>query len=138
MEQAQAFNSVHSDSGLFGLYGICNGEGAEDMANVLAQQLKGTTGPISQVELNRSKNQLTSNLLFQLETRSLQLEDIGKSLIVMGKVEPRTEIIEKIKKVTAEDIQRVGAKMLKSPVTVAAYGDIAKLPRYDLIAKMFQ
>jgi len=137
VEQAQAFNSIFSDSGLFGVYGMARGDAAADLVTVLSEQLKATAGPVSAVELNRSKNQLASNMLFQLETRSMQLEDLGKQMLLFGRIPPSKEIIEKINNVTAADIQRVGEKMLKTPVSVAGYGDVGYIPRYDLIQKSF-
>lgn len=44
---------------------------------------------------------------------------------------------KEIRSLTAKDLHAQVQKLLKSPPTLAALGDIANIPRYDLIAKRF-
>jgi predicted Zn-dependent peptidase len=61
------------------------------------------------------------------------LEDLGRSIITFGKVKSPEEICADIDAVTEDDIRRVASEMLKTNPTVAAYGNVSRLPRYDQI-----
>ncbi len=47
------------------------------------------------------------------------------------------EFIDEIRAVKPSDITAAVRKLLKTPPTLAALGDIANIPRYDLVAKRF-
>ena len=64
-------------------------------------------------------------------------EDIGRQTLVYGeRVSPET-LTAQIAAVTAADLNAVAKAMLKTPPSVAVYGDTTCVPRYDLIAKQF-
>jgi hypothetical protein len=46
--------------------------------------------------------------------------------------------VSEIQKLTPDVISKVVGKMLKTPPTVAALGDITNVPRYDAIAARFR
>lgn len=137
MESAISFNSIFEDTSLFGIYGTVAPEGAAQMVDVLAQAAVNMSGPVGEVELSRAKKQLKSAVQMQLETRALQLEDTGRQVLIYGRVKSATEIGAEIDAVTAADIQRTAAKMLKTVPSVAALGDLSHMPRYDDISKHF-
>jgi len=95
-------------------------------------------GPVREEELNRAKNQLKSALFMQLESRSLLLDDIGRQMLIYNKVQSPQEIAQIIDKVTDKDIIRVATQMLKTNPSMAAAGDLSKVPRYDDISNEFK
>lgn len=63
-----------------------------------------------------------------LESRPVVFEDIGRQVLATGERKRPEEFMEKIRAITAEDIQRVSSQMLRSKPAVAALGDLRKLP----------
>merc|ERR1739844_50962 len=66
VESCAAFNTSYSDTGLFGVYGVCQPDRAGDMCTAIAKTLTGL-GSVSAEELARAKAMLKGNLLRQLD-----------------------------------------------------------------------
>ena len=137
VESCTCFNSIFTDSSLFGIYGTCLPEKSGELVDIMAKEFERMGGPVEAAELSRAKNQLRSAVYMQLESRALKLEDIGRQVITYGKVQTAQDISKQIEAVTPEDIQRVAKRMLQTPVTIAAAGDLTSLPRYEQIQKRF-
>lgn len=138
VESATCFNSIFDDSSLFGIYGSCAPQDAAHLVNVISQEALNTSEAVDATELSRAKNQLRSAVLMQLEQRGMQFEDIGRQVSTYGEVRSPTQICAQIDAVTEKDIRGVAAKMLATTPSVAAYGNLSALPRYDVIARSFQ
>ncbi|KAI0883561.1 peptidase M16 inactive domain-containing protein [Annulohypoxylon maeteangense] len=112
VESCQAFNHSYTDSGLFGIAAQCQPERTSDMLNVMCQELKalaletGFAG-LKEQEVSRAKNQLRSSLLMNLESRMIELEDLGRQVQVHGRKIPVQEMCRKIEKLTVKDLRRV-------------------------------
>jgi len=133
INSATSFNSIHTDSSLFGIYGTAHPQQAQKLVEVVSEECKRMAGPVNAEELARAKTQLKSAVLMQLETRGLKLEDLGRQLITYNKVKSASEICAEIDAVSASDLQRTASNMLKTRPSVAAQGDLSLLPRYDSI-----
>jgi len=76
-----AFHHVYLDSGLFGLQISVHPQFVSQTANLIAQQLDSITRPmrggIDEGDLRRARNQLKSSLAMALESRMVQVEDLG-------------------------------------------------------------
>jgi len=138
IESANSFNSIHSDSSIFGIYGTSAPDQAGNLVDMLSREFVKMTGEVDATELSRAKNQLKSSVNMQLEVRGLQLEDLGRQLMTYGLIHTPAELCAKIDAVQAADIQRVASDMLKTPVSVAVHGNTAHVPRYDVIARRFK
>lgn len=137
-ESCTCFNSIFTDSSLFGIYGTSLPEKSRNLVDVISKEMIRMTGPVDATELSRAKNQLRSAVYMQLESRSLKLEDIGRQVMVYGKIQSATDLSKQIESVTAEDIQRVAKAMIATPVSIAAAGDLTTLPRYEQIQRAFK
>ncbi|KAL8782769.1 MAG: hypothetical protein Q9195_009574 [Heterodermia aff. obscurata] len=116
VESCLAFNHSYTDSGLFGISGSCTPARVGHMLDVMCRELQHLTfdsGPrsLQDVEVNRAKNQLRSSLLMNLESRMVELEDLGRQVQVHGRKVGVREMCSKIDKLTVEDLRRV-AKMV--------------------------
>ncbi|KAF9967337.1 Mitochondrial-processing peptidase subunit alpha [Mortierella alpina] len=89
-------------------------------SNVIVRELELTTrtgkGGIAQGELDRAKNQLRSSVLMNLESKMVQLEDLGRQVQVHGHKVPVEELCAKIEKVTRQDMVRVARRVFGSQV----------------------
>ncbi len=72
-------------------------------------------------------------LMMNLEARPVVFEDIGRQVLASNERKEPQEFCQMIVKVTAEDIQRVATRMLRSKPSVAALGDLSRLPEYHAI-----
>lgn len=137
-ESCTCFNSIFTDSSLFGIYGTALPDKAHSLVDVMSKEVIRMTGPVDATELARAKNQLRSAVYMQLESRTLKLEDIGRQVITYGQVQSAQDISQQIEAVTPEDIQRIAKSMIATPVTIAAAGDLTSLPRYEQIQRAFK
>tara|TARA_B110000003_G_C16399536_1_gene437721 strand:- start:444 stop:686 length:243 start_codon:yes stop_codon:yes gene_type:complete len=63
-----------------------------------------------------------------LESRMLLAEDMARQVATYGFRESPGLLMERIEKVTAEDLVRVANRAINSKPTIVAYGDISKIP----------
>lgn len=122
IDSCVAFNHSYTDSGLFGIAASCIPSQAGRLVDVICNQLsdvmseRGIRTP-SIIEVNRAKNQLRSSLLMNLESRLVELEDLGRQVQVHGYKIGVKEMCEKIDRVTVDDIKRVARLVFKGQVT---------------------
>merc|ERR1712129_352229 len=113
VESAEAFTTFHSDSGLFGIQGSCVPSKSKDLVHVFMEHLYKCTSPLkNHQELIRAKNIVKCNVLTQLESRLIIMEDLGRQMLTYGKRESILEMCSKIDAVTADDIQRISVDLL--------------------------
>merc|ERR1712217_988826 len=91
------------DSGLFTIYATVVPDNADKFVTVIARIFKGLTR-ISPDELQRAKNALKSSIHMNLEMRAVMMEDIGRQLILSGKVGTAQEFGRMVDAVTHEDL----------------------------------
>ncbi|GAN06395.1 mitochondrial processing peptidase [Mucor ambiguus] len=128
VESCQAFNHCYTDSGLFGIAGSCQPEYANALVEVICRELdivaRGDVGQlaVTETELNRAKNQLKSSLLMNLESRMVQLEDLGRQIQVHGKKTGIDEMLANIDKVDVSELRRVASRVVRGAVSVTSGG----------------
>lgn len=111
-----AFNHSYTDSGLFGISSSCSPSKVINMLDVMCRELQALTldtgfSALQTTEVNRAKNQLRSSLLMNLESRMVELEDLGRQVQVHGRKVGVREMCRKIDELTVQDLRRV-AKMV--------------------------
>lgn len=88
VDYCQAFHHCYQDTGLFGMAISVTPEFVGRVPQIVAAQLDSVTrqvrGGIGENELRRAKNQLKSSLMFGLESRQLQVEDLGRQVQMSG------------------------------------------------------
>lgn len=120
IENCAAFNHSYTDSGLFGITVSCLPSHAKLVAPVICSQLAYCTskfsGGLTLSDVSRAKNQLRSSLLMNLESKMVELEDVGRQVQVTGKRLAVQEMCDKIDALTVSDITRVATRVLKTGV----------------------
>ncbi|KAF2723703.1 hypothetical protein K431DRAFT_282797 [Polychaeton citri CBS 116435] len=112
VENCMAFNHAYTDSGLFGISAACGTQFVPRMLDTMARELSLLSaetglGRLTETEVMRAKNQLRSSLLMNLESRMVELEDLGRQVQVHGKKVGVKEMCERIEGVTIADLRRV-------------------------------
>ncbi|CAG8956600.1 hypothetical protein HYFRA_00011911 [Hymenoscyphus fraxineus] len=116
VESCVAFNHGYTDSGIFGISASCSPSKVHSMLDVMCRELQALTletgySSLHPTEVNRAKNQLRSSLLMNLESRMVELEDLGRQVQVHGRKIGVREMCRKIENLTVKDLRRV-AKMV--------------------------
>ncbi|KAH7067356.1 peptidase M16 inactive domain-containing protein [Paraphoma chrysanthemicola] len=127
VESCVAFNHSYTDSGLFGIAASCAPQQVAQMLEVMCRELKSLgdeTGyaALKAGEVQRAKNQLRSSLLMNLESRMVELEDLGRQVQVHGRKVGVKEMCRKIEEVTVADLRRVARQVFGGQVQNAGNG----------------
>ena len=127
VESCVAFNNSYTDSGLFGISASCNPRLAGHMLDVMCRELQSLTldkghSSLQIAEVNRAKNQLRSSLLMNLESRMVELEDLGRQVQVHGRKVGIKEMCKKIDSLTVQDLRRVARQVFQGRVMNAGQG----------------
>lgn len=89
IEHCASFHHIYNDSSLFGLFasfvpaasGQAGGNTPAQILPHLVHQLSLLLyTPVPDIELRRAKNQLTSSLMMALESRAIEVEDLGRQV----------------------------------------------------------
>ncbi|TGJ87421.1 hypothetical protein E0Z10_g1352 [Xylaria hypoxylon] len=117
VENCMSFNHSYTDSGLFGISALCTPGRTQHMLDVMCQELRALTldtgfSALGEVEVQRAKNQLRSSLLMNLESRMVELEDLGRQVQVHGRKVPVQEMCHNIEKLTVKDLRRVAKEVI--------------------------
>lgn len=121
VENCVAFNHAYTDSGLFGISAACATQYTMRMLDTMARELSYLfadtgMGRLSDAEVKRAKNQLRSALLMNLESRMVELEDLGRQVQVHRRRVPVKEMVSKIEAVTVQDLKRVAKQVFTGNV----------------------
>ncbi|KZW00464.1 LuxS/MPP-like metallohydrolase [Exidia glandulosa HHB12029] len=129
VEHCASFQHIYSDASLFGLFATFSPTaGSSVVLSHLANQLSLLLrAPVPQPELQRAKNQLMSGLVMALESRAVEVEDLGRQLLLQENRVPLEEMCARIRAVTADDLKEVAGEMFGSSAagrlpTVVVYG----------------
>lgn len=117
VESCMAFNHSYTDSGLFGISASCSPTRTSEMLEVMCRELKSLTydsgyQALQPQEVNRAKNQLRSSLLMNLESRMVELEDLGRQVQVHGRKVGVKEMCERIENLTVQDLRETARMVL--------------------------
>ncbi|KAF4120356.1 mitochondrial-processing peptidase subunit alpha [Geosmithia morbida] len=121
VESCVAFNHSYTDSGLFGISASCLPGHTSAMLDIMCQQLHALTldtglARLQPQEVERAKNQLRSSLLMNLESRMVELEDLGRSVQVHGRKVPVREMCRRIEQLSVDDLRRVARDVVGGAV----------------------
>ena len=127
VESCVAFNHSYTDSGLFGISASCNPLRAWNMLEVMCRELQNLTlesgfSSLQTAEVNRAKNQLRSALLMNLESRMVELEDLGRQVQVYGKKIGVKEMCAKIDALTPKDLKKVARQVFGGQIRNVGQG----------------
>ncbi|EMD32563.1 hypothetical protein CERSUDRAFT_161496 [Gelatoporia subvermispora B] len=124
VDHCAGFHHIYTDSSLFGLFASFVPAAGRLQGNTPAQILPHLVHqislllytPVVGVELARAKNQLKSSLMMALESRAVEVEDLGRQILVHNRKVPVSEMCEQIDAVDSDRIRRAAARIF-SPDT---------------------
>lgn len=145
IESAQSYVLIQEHAGIIGIDGSSSPEHVQHILRVMVEELFAfAVNPVGHEELSRAKNMLKSMMMMQLESRLVLCEDLARQYITYGKRVDPAVLCEKIDAVTADDIMKVGQRILHAnctPGSLSAPGpavsvvgeDVSHMPEYAVI-----
>jgi processing peptidase subunit alpha len=114
VENTNNVMEAYSDSGLFGVCAAFTPHVNTHKAilPVLCDQLDSIVKKIQPEELSRAKNMLKSTMLGNMESKSAQMEDMARQLMIIDEHCPVTETCKRIDAVEMQDVIRVARRVL--------------------------
>lgn len=121
-----SYPRAYRDTGLFGIYAGLSKENIATVITLIIKEIKKIQeNGVSELELQRAKNHYRGNLLLSLESVIAQLGALGKSQLYLGRVISPEEVLEKINRVTREEIIEAANELLKTELfTLASIGPV--------------
>lgn len=132
VESCAAFNTSYTDSGLFGVYGVCHPDKAGDMSGAICKALTGLT-TVADAELATAKAMLKGKLRRDADDSSALMQDLGSQILALGSYSSPADLSAAVDGVSAAGVAGVVRKLLSSKPTVAAFGDTHAVPSYAAI-----
>ena len=134
-----SFSNSHTQSGLFGIYAGTTNKELQELMPVIGTEIKKICNDlVSPQELCRAKAQLKASMLMALESSSTTAEILARQMLLYNRIIPIEEIVERIEKVTAEDVRDMAQQIFASNPTYCLVGDIDNHPDYHQIQQMIK
>ncbi|XP_077213439.1 mitochondrial-processing peptidase subunit alpha-like [Tasmannia lanceolata] len=139
IQSFSAFNSIYNNTGIFGIHATTGSEFVSKAVELAARELLSvaTPGEVDQLQLDRAKEATKSAVLMNLESRMVAAEDIGRQILTYGERKPVEYFLKAVDEVTLNDISSIAQKMVSTPLTMAAWGDVVNVPRYESVSRIF-
>jgi mitochondrial-processing peptidase subunit alpha len=126
VESCVGFSNSYSDSGVFGIGAAVQRDATHAIVDVICRELAllahdGRRG-ITRMEADRAKKQLKSSLLMNLESRIVEMDDLGKQVALQGFKTPVKEMCDRIDALTITDLRNLAEKVVTGAVVNAVKG----------------
>jgi predicted Zn-dependent peptidase len=118
-----SFSSQYSDTGLFGIYAGCLPAKVDEVLGICRAELANVVQDgISEAELARGKGQLRGGFVLGLEDTGSRMSRLAKSELVYGELLTVGEVLERIERVSMQDLRTVAQEVLAGPLALSLIG----------------
>lgn len=123
------------DDGLFTIYSGMAPAQVEKVFKIINEEIyKIKTNILSNDDVSKAKEQIKTNYILELESTNTRMSALGREQLLMGYIETPEEIIQKIERVTRDEVVNIANKILVN-TSLSAVGNIGDL---DLENMMFK
>jgi len=121
-----SYPSSYKNTGLFTVYAGMNPEHVDDVIELIINEMKLILDKgISKADLKKSKEQLKGNFILGQESTSSRMHSIGKSELLLNKINTPEEVLRLIDSVNMDSIKAVLNKVFNiNKISIAAVGNI--------------
>jgi predicted Zn-dependent peptidase len=106
---------IHSDCGIFYIYAASDKNKLNKTEKLISEEIdKFLNKPLKESELHRSKEQLKSSIIMELESLSTRMQSIAKSVLTNSEFENIYDTINIIDSLKANDIKDTVAKYIST------------------------
>jgi predicted Zn-dependent peptidase len=120
--------NAYTDAGYLSVYAATSPEQINDVIRLSVgefDRLKQET--VGDAELQRAKDQLKVSIMLGLESTSARMSNLARQEIFYGRQFTLDEILERIERVTAGDVQRMAQAIFGKQLAVTAIGQVESL-----------
>ncbi len=116
--------SRHSDGGMFAVSAGVSPENVTEAVSVILDEVEKMAAElVNPEELQKAKDYTVGSFRLGLESTMALGQRSGESLLTLGEIEPIEDVVRKHRAVTAEDVLKVGQRLLdRKKATVALVG----------------
>jgi predicted Zn-dependent peptidase len=124
-----SYPSTYQGAGLFMIYAGMNPEYLKTVIDLASDEMKLIRqNGITIDELNKSKEQLKGNYILGLESTNSRMNSIGKSELMLGKINTPEEVLDKIDKVNMDSINEIIERVFDfDKMSISAVGNIKSI-----------
>ncbi|MFO7558713.1 MAG: pitrilysin family protein [Desulfobacterales bacterium] len=124
-----SFASSHTDTGMLGIYAGVSPEKADEVIELLVDQIKKLEySRIEESELSDAKQYTKGNILLSSENMDNLMVRIAQNEISFGHEIPIRAVLDEIEKVTIEDIMELNHALLKEKcLAISVLGPVSEL-----------
>lgn len=121
-----SYPSTYKGAGLFMIYAGMNPEYLQKVVDLSKKEMDLILkAGITQDEFNKSKDQLKGNYILGLESINSRMNSIGKSELMLGKIDTPEETLIKMENISIDDIYEIIEKIFKfENMSISAVGNI--------------
>lgn len=101
VQSFQSFNTCYKDTGLWGIYMVCDVMSVRDLIWNVQEEWKYLCTSVTDEDVDRGRNLLKTNMLLQLDGTTPICEDIGRQLLSYGRRIPLHELEARLNAVDA-------------------------------------
>ena len=133
MYSTYSFSSAYADTGYFGMYAGCAPAKVGQVIGLLNEELgKLADAGITVAELKKAVGQLSGGIVMGLEDSSSRMSRLGRAELVTGEFLDLDESLERIRQVTAVQVQELARELADSPRTITVVGPFAETETFGL------
>lgn len=114
-----SFSGSYSDAGYFGMYAGCAPARTDEVLELMQAQLQelAADGP-GERELAKVVGQLAGGTVMALEDSGSRMSRLGSAELGIGEFVDLEETMNRVRSVTAQDVQRLAAELAEGPAVV--------------------
>ncbi|WP_442542947.1 M16 family metallopeptidase [Arthrobacter sp. KN11-1C] len=128
-----SFASAYADAGYFGMYAGCTPSKVKQVLELLGAELdKLAADGITDEELRKAVGQLCGGIVLALEDTGSRMSRLGRAELVSGEFQDIDETLDRIKAVTAEQVQDLARVLAEAPRTVTVVGPFEETETFGL------
>ncbi len=118
-----SFSAGYADTGYFGMYAGCSPARTGEVIDLLGAELDRLAADgVDAEELRRAVGQLSGGLVMALEDSSSRMSRLGRSELVSGEFVDMDASLDRIRAVTAADVQSLAQELAAAPRTTVVVG----------------
>jgi predicted Zn-dependent peptidase len=122
-----SYTASYREAGMFAVYAGTSPKNAKTVRSLVQEELtKVAKDGLGEEELQRAKNQIRGAVLLGLDSMSGRMTRLGKSVLYYDRVISPFEVVEKVERVTPEEIRRVAGAVFGGDYAYAAVGPVAR------------
>jgi predicted Zn-dependent peptidase len=128
-----SFASSYADTGYFGMYAGCAPAKVGQVIGLLTAELeKLAEHGVSDAELSKALGQLAGGIVLALEDSGSRMSRLGRAELVTGEFLDIDESLDRIRKVTAAEVQDLARELAGSPRTITVVGPFQETETFGL------